>query len=104
MLEVQTMTKPRRPLGVNFGLGRVIVTEEARNALRFSNEQETIYLVRHKWMDHGDVTPETVFENEVALAQGRRILSLYTTAMGHRIVIVTEGDHSATTVMAPYEF
>jgi len=43
-------------------------------------------------------------ENELAVEQGFRILSAYTTSAGDKIWILTEADRSATILMLPEEY
>jgi len=42
-------------------------------------------------------------ENEVSLAQGFRLLSVYRTRLGETIWVLTEADRSATIILLPDE-
>ena len=59
---------------------------------------------RHAIGDWGDVTPGAWVENDRALTTGRRILSVYHTALSERFYIVTRGDRARTKVLLPHEY
>ncbi len=51
-----------------------------------------------------ELCPEDRSENDLALKEGNRILSAYTTRAGIRFWIITESDRSATTVLLPEDY
>ena len=61
-------------------------------------------LPNHVNGDWGEVPDEDKRENELAVEQGFRILSAYTTSAGDKIWILTEADRSATILMLPEEY
>lgn len=60
-------------------------------------------LKRHMTCDWGEVCQEDKEANDLALANGERILSAYTID-GVKIWIITEWDRSYTTVLLPEEY
>ena len=62
-------------------------------------------LPRHARGDWGDMGKEDKEENELALREGNlRIFSAYEAEGLPKIWIITEADHSATTVLFPEEY
>jgi len=62
------------------------------------------FLVRHVRGDWGEVCEEDRQENELALQQGFRLLSVYTTQVGEKLWVITEADRRATTVLLPSDY
>lgn len=92
---------PARPL---FGLGRLVATRGALDALVAAGETPVPFLTRHVRGDWGSVPPEDARENEIGVRQGFRIVSSYTLTTGVRIWIITEADRSVTTLLLPEEY
>ena len=85
-----------------FPLGRTVIT---RNALeRLTNEDVQAAFARHGVGDWGDVCPEDRQENEFSLREGYRLLSVYVSAAGEKLWVITEADRSATTVLMPEDY
>lgn len=83
-------------------LGRLMATP---NALRHVDESDIFEgLRRHAGTDWGELDPQDLSENDLALKAGNRILSAYTTGAGIRFWIITESDRSATTVLLPEDY
>ncbi|MGZ5516688.1 MAG: hypothetical protein ACXWJB_01445 [Limisphaerales bacterium] len=90
------------PPVAKFRLGRIVTT---RNALeRLTPDDILIGIRRHQAGDWGDLPEEDRKENEGALAQGLRLLSVYESAAGVRFWLITEADRSATTVLLPEDY
>lgn len=87
-----------------FVLGQVLATHGALNALAAAGRTPEEFLARHQVGDWGDLTPEDVQENELALQQGYRLLSAYPLGNDVRIWLITEWDGSATTLLLPEEY
>ena len=87
-----------------FSLGRILATPGALNALEESAESPSFFLDRHARCDWGEVCPEDRKENELALREGFRLMSVYRTKKGIICWIVTEADRSVTTVLLPSEY
>ena len=90
-------TKP----AADFLLGRVGATPGVLDAV--SMEELRSLLRRHAAGDWGDCTPEDAAENDRALVNGARLLSVYETA-GGTVWLITEADRSATTALLPSEY
>jgi hypothetical protein len=61
-------------------------------------------LARHAAGDWGEVDPDDRQQNEIALREGFRLLSVYRDPSGRVFWIITEADRSATTVLLPDEY
>jgi hypothetical protein len=84
-----------------FPLGKIYATPGAI-AL---NVDLWAYLRRHHCGDWGEeLCADDKQANEDALAQGTRLLSCYRTPAGKRLYIITEYDHSVTTILLPDEY
>jgi len=90
--------------GPKFPLGQTVATPGAMAALEEAGESPTFYLSRHHRGDWGEVCTEDRAENELALKKGFRLMSVYTTAMGAKLWIITEADRSVTTLLMPEEY
>jgi len=87
-----------------FALGRTVATPGALRALEVSGQTPGNFLDRHAAGDWGDIDPEDRGINEQALVDGNRLLSVYTTAAGERIWIITEWDRSVITLLLPEDY
>ena len=58
---------------------------------------------RHMQGDWGEVHDEDKQSNDQALIDGNRVLSAYDTDFG-RVWIITEADHSSTTILLPDDY
>lgn len=85
-----------------FGLGRLLITANARNAL--PEEEVAVAVVRHARGDWGELCREDLAQNELALKAGLRLLSSYRTESGIAFWIITEADRSCTTVLLPEDY
>ena len=90
------------PTTHTFPLGRTVITPAAMEKLDASDV--TTALRRHASGDWGDVGAADRAENELALKEGFRLLSVYNTPNGITFWIVTEADRSATTVLLPEDY
>ena len=61
-------------------------------------------LERHLSGDWGDTCESDARTNEEALRSGNRIISWYQVSKELRIMIITEADRSATTILLPEEY
>jgi hypothetical protein len=89
---------------IRFPVGQVVATPGALRALEKAEQLPAEFLDRHVNGDWGEVPDADKQENEIAVEQGNRIFSAYTTSAGDRIWIVTEADRSATTILLPEEY
>ncbi len=83
-----------------FNLGRVVATPGALDALRRSSQSPGEFLKRHVEGHWG----EDKQENDIALREGNRILSSYTTRQSDKIWVITEADRSSTCLLLPEEY
>jgi hypothetical protein len=63
-----------------------------------------LFVARHQSGDWGDLSEEDRQENEFSLQHGFRLLSVYQTANGESIWVITVADRSATTILLPSEY
>ena len=85
-----------------FRLGHIVNTPNALS--RLTNVDILLGLQRHLAGDWGDVDAHDRAANDHALVEGTRILSVYHAANGMKFWIITESDHSATTVLLPEDY
>ena len=88
----------------HFALGTVVSTPGAMMALEESRQLPQEFLHRHSTGDWGDLNEHDRQANEQALREGGRLLSAYATKHGIRIWVITEADHSVTTLLTPSEY
>jgi hypothetical protein len=87
-----------------FALGRVVMTVGASEALLTAQHVPPEFLLRHVHGDWGELCAEDQRENARALRGGGRLLSSYQTRLEDKLWIITEWDHSATTLLLPAEY
>lgn len=86
-----------------FPLGECRITPGALQVLADAGLGPTTFLARHQCGDWGDVSIEDAAENEYSVQHGERIISWYAVA-DERLMVVTEWDRSATTILRPDEY
>lgn len=91
-------------IGPKFPLGKLYITATAVSALEESGQSPIDFLSRHVRGDYGNLCPEDKQLNNLALINGGRILSAFTTLKGAKVWVITEADRSATTVLLPAEY
>lgn len=85
-----------------FPLGQIVATP---NALRRVTQAEIEDgLTRHAAGDWGEMCENDRQQNEHALNEGSRLLSVYHAAHGVKFWIITEADRSVTTVLLPEDY
>lgn len=87
-----------------FALGQVVATPGALAALASSGQTPEALLARHAQGDWGNLSEEDRCENDRSLARGLRLLSAYALPDGTKLWIITEADHSVTTLLLPDEY
>jgi len=95
-------------IATKFKLGRLVMTrginDRVAEDIQFSKFMLDS-LRRHAGGDWGDMCQEDKDENELALRQGNlRIFSAYEAEGLPKIWIITEADHSVTTILLPEEY
>lgn len=84
--------------------GKIYSTPGAVRALAEAEQLPEEFLSRHFAGDWGNVGVEDWQENQLALENGFRLFSVYETADGQRLWVITEADRSATTLLLPEEY
>jgi hypothetical protein len=90
------------PQKSRFPLGSFYVTAAVERTLDPADVAQA--LARHAQGDWGDVGEEDRTENELSLAEGYRLFSVYHDRRGVKFWIITERDRSATTVLLPDDY
>lgn len=85
-----------------FPLGQTVITSNAQSQLH--PEDVLPALRRHAAGDWGDVDEHDHKENELALKEGFRLLSVYHDRNDIKFWIITEADRSATTILLPEDY
>ena len=94
-MDIATMSKP-------FPLGQLVITANAADELHPADVRHAIG--QHARGNWGEVCAEDAAENELALKEGFRLLSVYRDRYQKRFYIITEADRSATTVLMPEDY
>ena len=97
MTNIYVLPQPSR-----FPLGSLFVTAAVDRTLDPGDIAKA--LDRHAQGDWGDVCEDDRQENELSLAKGFRLLSVYHDRKGVEFWIITEQDRSATTVLLPDDY
>jgi hypothetical protein len=87
-----------------FPLGQLVATPGALAALLDAGQSPAEFLARHQAGDWGDLCPDDRRLNNQALRQGTRLLSVYRTAKGVKLWLITEADRSSTCLLLPEEY
>lgn len=90
--------------GAMFPLGRTVMTRGAQAALEQSGQDAITFLRRHQAGDWGDVDAGDAAENWFSLGNSLRLFSIYHTAAGQKLYVITEADRSASTLLLPHEY
>jgi hypothetical protein len=92
-----------------FELGALVATPAALRAIAESGQTPLDFLSRHVRGDWGDVDAHDRKCNDLALLDGTRLLSAYTTLRGVKLWIITDGTDDAgrrasTCILLPSEY
>jgi hypothetical protein len=82
-------------------LGRIYITPGADDALFSAGQSENEFLNRHMAHDWGEI-PEK--DREINGDGSGACMSAYRTRLGVKLWIITEPDHSVTTMLLPSEY
>lgn len=88
--------------GPKFPLGSLVMTSGVDSAL--SADDIAVAIGRHATGDWGEVDEDDWQANDLALTEGDRLLSAYTSTKGVSFWVITESDRSVTTVLLPSEY
>jgi hypothetical protein len=92
-------SKQMKPL---VSLGNVAVTSGALSSVPLV--ELFAALTRHYACDWGDVSPDDWKANDEAFDTEGRLISVYKTASGETLWIITEWDRETTTILLPNEY
>ncbi|GJG99159.1 hypothetical protein [Paraburkholderia terrae] len=81
-----------------FHPGRLLVTPAALAALRTNGVPVIRVMLRHIAGDWGAISDDDKKQNDLSIATGLRLISLYHLPDGTRIIVTTEWDRSSTTI------
>ena len=87
-----------------FRIGTLVATPGALDALTDAQQSPMAFVVRHIVGDWGDLDEHDRQANEDALRNGDRLFSVYRTAKGVKLWVITEADRSSTCVLLPDEY
>ena len=92
-----------------FPLGQVVATPGALEAMQDAGQSAFEFLSKHSQGIWGDVRPDDAAANEQSLIDGSRLLSVYRTAKGEKLWVITEaaddrGNRSCSTILRPDEY
>jgi hypothetical protein len=86
---------------VRLELGRLFATPGALKGI--AQDEMIVAINRHRRGDWGNVGRKDRWANDLAVKNGTRLLSSYTTRSGVKFWIITEADRSLTTITLPEE-
>ena len=95
------MIARRSPL---FPLGQIVATPGALAALTESGQTPTVFISRHQDGDWGECDSDDRLANDEAVDEGERLLSVYRTAKGVKLWVITEADRSSSCILTPAEY
>jgi hypothetical protein len=81
-----------------FHPGRLLVTPDALEKLRAHHVPVISVMLRHIAGDWGIVSDDDRVQNDLSVAAGLRLLSIYPLPDGARVIVATEWDRSHTTI------
>jgi len=87
-----------------FSAGQIVATPGALALLEQAKQSPLEFLSRHLRGDWGDLCQDDKTENELSLKYGFRLMSSYPVTDTERLWIITEADHSVTTLLLPAEY
>lgn len=87
-----------------FELGRCVITPAAAEQLASIQIEPIDLLTRHVSGDWKEMYEEDQALNKDAVANGDRILSVYTFENDVKFYVITEWDRSVTTILLPSEY
>lgn len=87
-----------------FPLGRKLATPAALRAFARNAITPAFVLAQHERGKWGDLSPDDKHANDVALADGSRILSAYELPDNTKVWVITEASRKSTTILLPEEY
>ena len=87
-----------------FLLGRVMATPAALRALANVDRDAIDYVGRHVHGDWGEMGVDDATANTLAVFEGTRVVSSFALPNGQQLLVITEADRSATTVLLSSDY
>jgi hypothetical protein len=87
-----------------FRLGKLVSTPGALAALTEACQSPMEFIARHLKGDWGDCDDHDRQANDDALRNGERLFSVYRTAKGTKLWVITEADRASTCILLPEEY
>ncbi len=87
---------------VKFEVGQLGITPGAQDLIPMKEVE--VALNRHAIGDWGSICDEDRAQNEWALRNEARLMSVYESDSGEAFWIITEADRSSTTILLPSEY
>jgi len=85
-------------------LGQVVITPGALAEITIAGQTPFEFLIPHIHGNWGELSSDDKKVNELALANGERVLSAYRTKTDVKIWVITEADRSSTCILLPEEY
>jgi len=89
-------------MAMKFEVGQLGITPGAQESIPMNEVQ--VALRRHASGDWGKVCDEDKSQNEWALRNAARLMSVYESVSSETFWIITEADRSSTTILLPSEY
>ncbi len=89
-------------MAVKFEVGQLGITPGAQEQIPMKEVESALH--RHTTGDWGNVCDEDRAQNEWALTNEARLMSVYESGAGEPFWIITEADRSSTTILLPSEY
>ncbi|MAS38371.1 MAG: hypothetical protein CL610_30520 [Anaerolineaceae bacterium] len=89
-------------MATKFEVGRLGITPGAQKQIPMKEVE--IAVNRHASGDWGEICDEDRSQNEWALENDARLMSVYESESGEPFWIITEADRSSTTILLPSEY
>ena len=89
-------------MAVKFEVGQLGITPGAQELIPMKEVE--IALNRHATGDWGNICEDDRGQNEWALENEARLMSVYESEVGEAFWIITEADRSSTTILLPSEY
>ena len=97
------MIRKRTPKSL-FALGKLVATPGVLDLLQKNKHTPLEFYIRHQVGDWSGLCQEDKEANLAAVLNGGRVFSTYQLRDGTKVWVITEADHSVTTILLPSEY
>lgn len=87
-----------------FGLGQMVATPDALDALEKAGQTPLDFIKRHAAGDFSECDPSDAEANNEAIWNEERVFSVYHTKLGEKLYVITEADRSSTCILLPRNY